>query len=355
MAADENSPPAGRDHAEVRTSGLRLAVIGTGRWAASLALEIAQTEGTELVSCFDKDAEAAKRFAIDFGVTPAESLEAILSDENVDAGVTCVPNAEHKSATLKLAEAGKHVFVPRPMANFVKSAKQMVLAARQAGVELFVDHSSSFSRELNAMHEAVQSGRVGTLVAAHILRSADWGKETSSWHLSPRQCPGGPATLLGVSAAATLIRFLGRPVSVRGSLASGLTPSRVPDVATFLIEHEEGAHSTIVASGVSTVPNDNMYFYGTEGVLLNGPTVTHSGPRAILAEAESRVVREIGAGLVGGERRRTGMEMFRDQVRSGVAPEATLELAFTALATVEAGLRSVSENRRVSVAELLAV
>ena len=43
-----------------------------------------------------------------------------------------------------------------------------------------------------------------------------------------------------------------------------------------------------------------------------------------------------------------------DELR-GVAPEATLELAFTALATIEAGLKSVSENRRVGVAELLAV
>ena len=330
---------------------LRLAMIGCGRWSGPLALDIAQTAGLELVSCFDTDARAAKRFAIDFDVTPAESLNAVLSDADVDAGVAAVPNAAHRDVALKLASARKHVFVPRPISNFVKSAKAMVLAAREAGVVLFVDHSSTFSRELNAMYEAVRSGRLGQLVSAHVLRSADWSRETSSWHLSPRECPGGPATLLGVSAAATLIRFLGRPVSVRGSLASGLTGSRVPDLATILVEHEEGAHSTLVASGVSSVPNDNMYFYGTDGVLMNGPTVTHSGPRVVLAEADSTVVTEIDSA---GEHR-SGMEMFRDQVRGGVEPEATIELAVTALATIEAGLMSVSENRRVSLSELLSV
>ena len=342
---DTQRPP----EEEVRP--LRLAMIGTGRWAGALALEIAQTEGTELVACFDTDPEAAKRFAVEFDVAPAEDLDAILSDANVDAGVACVPNAAHKDLTLVLAEAGKHVFVPRPMSNFVKSAKEMVLASREAEIEFFVDHSSSFSRELNAMHEAVESGRVGQLVAAHILRSADWSRWTSSWHLSPRECPGGPATLLGVSAAATLIRFLGRPVSVRGSLASGLTDSRVPDLATFLVEHEGGAHSTLVTSGVSSVPNDSVCFYGTDGVLLNGPTVTHAGPRVALAEAGSNVVREIGSAAAS----LRGMEMFREQVRGGKAPQATLKLACTALATIEAGLMSVSENRRVAVSVLLVV
>ncbi len=328
---------------------IRLAMVGTGRWAGPLALEIAQTDGLELVSCFDRDADAAKRFAMDLGIAPAQNLEAILGDPNVDAGVTCVPNAAHRDVAVALAAAGKHVFVPRPMTNMVRSAKKMVLEARRAGVVLFVDHSSTFSRELDAMYDAVEAGRVGQLVAAHVLRSADWSRETSSWHLSPRECPGGPATLLGVSAAATLARFLGRPVSVRGSLASGLTGSRVPDLATFLLEHDSGAHSTLVASGVSSVPNDSVCFYGTDGVLLNGPTVTHSGPRVAVAEAGSRVVKELAPSAA----RRTGMEMFRDQVRTGAEPPSTVELAYTALATIEAGLMSVSENRRVSLSELL--
>ncbi len=346
-SGEPQQPPEGDDGPRP----IRIAMIGTGRWAAALALEIAQTEGTELVSCFDTDPEVMKRFAVEFAVAPAQDLEAILSDENVDAGVACVPNAAHKDLTLALAEAGKHVFVPRPMSNYVESAKEMVLASREAEIELFVDHSSSFNGDLNAMHEAVESGRVGQVVAAHVLRSADWSRETSSWHLSPRECPGGPATLLGVSAAATLIRFLGRPVSVRGSLASGLTDSRVPDLATFLVEHEGGAHSTLVTSGVSSVPNDAISFYGTDGVLLYGPTVTHSGPRVALAEAGSTVVKEIGSAAEG----LRGMEMFRDQVLNDPAPACTLELACTALATIEAGLMSVSESRRVAVSELLVV
>jgi len=136
---------------------------------------------------------------------------------------------------------------------------------------------------------------------------------------------------------------------VRGSIAAGLVPGRVPNVTTFLIEHESGAHSTLVASGVSAVPNDHMYFYGMQGVVMSGPTVVHAGARAILAEADARVVVE----LESRGRRRRGMEMFVEAARAGtVVPEVT-GLALVALATVEAGLRSVAENRRVSVDETL--
>ena len=60
----------------------------------------------------------------------------------------------------------------------------------------------------SVMFAEAASGRVGRLIAGHALRSADWEDATSgsSWHLSPRECPGGPATLLGVSAAALTIQ-----------------------------------------------------------------------------------------------------------------------------------------------------
>jgi predicted dehydrogenase len=329
---------------------LRIAMVGTGRWAGPLALDAAQTPGVELVACFDTDADAARRFAAEFDVRAASSLEEIVSDPEVGAGVACVPNSRHREVAVALAGAGKHVFVPRPIANFVKPAKEMVAAAKSAGVVLFVDHSSSFGPEVEAMFDAVQSGRAGKVFGGHAMRSANWEKAGGrEWHVSPRDCPGGPATLLGVSAAATLIRFLGRPVAVKGSMTAGLVPGRVPNVTTFLIEHESGAHSTLVASGVSAVPNDHLYFYGMQGVIMSGPTIAHAGPRAILAEAGSRVLVELDSR----GRRERGMGMFVEAVRTGAEPRATTRLALDALATIEAGLRSVAENRRVTLAETL--
>jgi predicted dehydrogenase len=325
-------------------------MVGTGRWAGPLALEAAQTPGAELVACFDTDADAARRFATEFDVRSSSSLEEIVSDPEIDAGVACVPNSHHKEVALALAGGGKHVFVPRPIANFVKPAKEMIAAAKSAGVVLFVDHSSSFRPEVEAMFDAVQTGRAGKIFGGHAMRSANWEKASGEkWHVSPRDCPGGPATLLGVSAAATLTRFLGGATAVKGSMTAGLVPGRVPNVTTFLIEHESGAHSTLVASGVSAVPNDHMYFYGMQGVVMSGPTVMHAGPRAILAEAGARVMVELDSR---GKRKR-GMEMFVEAVRTGTEPPATSELALGALATIEAGLRSVAENRRVTLDETL--
>ncbi len=329
---------------------LRIAMVGTGRWAGPLALDAAQTPGAELVACFDTDADAARRFAAEFDVRAISSIEEVVSDPEIDAGIACVPNSRHKDVAVALARGGKHVFVPRPIANFVKPAKEMIAAAASAGVVLVVDHSSSFRPAVDAMFEAARSGRAGKIFGGHAMRSANWEKAGGrEWHVSPRDCPGGPATLLGVSAAATLIRFLGRPIGVKGSMTAGLVPGRVPNVTTFLIEHESGAHSTLVASGVSSVPNDHMYFYGMQGVIMSGPTVAHAGPRAILAEAGSRVLVELEAR----GRAERGMQMFVQAVRTGTEPRATTLLALRALATVEAGLKSVAENRRVTLAEML--
>jgi hypothetical protein len=45
--------------------------------------------------------------------------------------------------------------------------------------------------------------------------------------------------------------------------------------------------------------------------------------------------------------------MFVAQITGGAEPPASVSLALSALATVEAGLRSVSDNRRVAISELL--
>jgi predicted dehydrogenase len=329
---------------------LRLAIIGTGRWASSLALEIVQTPFVALVACWDTDATARETFAVEFGVPAAPSFEALLGDPSIDAGVACVPNAAHRTVALALAAAGKHVFVPRPIANYVAAARDMIKAASDGGVVLFVDHTSSFSPAVEAMYAEVSSGRVGRLIGGHALRSADWAHETggADWHQSPRECPGGPATLLGVPAAATLIRFLGTPTGVHAALTSGIVPSRIPNVATFLVEHESGAHSTLVASGVSAVPSDHVYFYGTDGMILSGPTVAHAAPCAVVAEAQAPAVAELSPRGA----RVSGIAMFAEQIRTGRVPDCSTRLALTALATVEAGLRSVSENRRIAITEL---
>ena len=47
------------------------------------------------------------------------------------------------------------------------------------------------------------------------------------------------------------------------------------------------------------------------------------------------------------------MGMFAEAVRTGTEPRATTLLALDALATIEAGLRSVSDNRRITLAETL--
>ena len=97
------------------------------------------------------------------------------------------------------------------------------------------------------------------------------------------------------------------------------------------------------------MPNNHVYFYGMSGVILSGPTLTQAGPRALVAEGASNVLRDLpttGA-------REGGVAMFVKQILSGTGPPASVDLALTALATVEAGLRSVSENRRVAVSELL--
>jgi predicted dehydrogenase len=330
---------------------LRVAMIGTGRWAERLVFDIAGAPEVELVACYDRDAAARDRFAAELGVAALPSVDALVKNDIVEAALLCVPNASHKDLALELAVGGKHVFVPSPVAESVRSAREMAEAAEKTGVVLFVDHSASLHPVIETIRREAEAGRVGKLIGAHVFRSEKREEEAgkADWRLSPRHCPGGPASTVGVEAAANLVRLMGRPNAVRASLASGLSESRVPDLVTLLVEHESGAHSTLVTTATSAVASEHMHFYGTGGVISCSPSSDPTQTRAQVAEETTGSVYEL---MPSGEHL-NGIQMFAARVIGGIDPPATLDLAMTALATVEAGLMSVAEDRRVFVSELL--
>lgn len=65
--------------------------------------------------------------------------------KNVDAVAVCTPLESHFGLAMQAIEAGKHVFVEKPMTHSVESASHLVKAAEAKGVMLAVDHTFIFT------------------------------------------------------------------------------------------------------------------------------------------------------------------------------------------------------------------
>src|SRR5499427_10800914 len=115
---------------------LRVACIGMGWWSDVLADAIQRSKKLKIVSCFTRSEDKRKAFAVKYGCTPAPSYDAILKDRSIEEIVNTTPNNVHLETTRAAAEAGKHVFLDKPIANSVSEGRKIAEVCKKAKVVL---------------------------------------------------------------------------------------------------------------------------------------------------------------------------------------------------------------------------
>ena len=89
--------------------------------------------------------------------TPAE----LLADTDVDAVYVATPPGSHRDYAVAAAEAGKHVYVEKPMARTGAECDAMIVAAERAGVDLYVAYYRRALPRFVAAERAIADGRIG--------------------------------------------------------------------------------------------------------------------------------------------------------------------------------------------------
>ena len=327
---------------------LRVACIGMGWWSDVLADAVQRSRKLEIVSCYTRSEDKRRAFATKYGCAPATSYDAILKDRSIDAIINTTPNDAHLETTRAAAQAGKHVFLDKPIANTVSEGRAITEACRKAGVVLALGYQRRRESHFRWMRGQIEAGAFGKLVNAEANISRDrLGKiDLSSWRYTAAGMPGGVMLQIGIHYSDVLEYLLGPVRAVSGRLAQLVLPGDNPDVASLVLEHENGALSTLNASYASASEYYLMNLYGKEGSAYYD---MHQGLRWLKRGGD-------GATPVLCARNDTfveELEEFAAAARGEGAPEMGGEAATASLAVIRAGIVSAREGRRVEVAEIL--
>jgi myo-inositol 2-dehydrogenase/D-chiro-inositol 1-dehydrogenase/scyllo-inositol 2-dehydrogenase (NAD+) len=115
-----------------------------------------------LVALVDPQAEVLRDTGDQFGIDARfSSLEAALDGVEFDAVVITTPTFTHKSLAVTAAQAGKHVFVEKPMALTLAECDEMMAAAGRNHVFLQIGFMRRFAPEFVAAAERIQTGEIG--------------------------------------------------------------------------------------------------------------------------------------------------------------------------------------------------
>lgn len=139
---------------------VHVAVVGGGYWGQNIVRVFGELGA--LVAVVDQDEATAARLAAAQGV-PARSFEDVLADPSVDAVAVALPAGLHYAAALAALDAGKHVFVEKPLALRVGEAQALVERAADVGRTLMVGHLLQYHSAFLRLRELVAEGRLGRL------------------------------------------------------------------------------------------------------------------------------------------------------------------------------------------------
>ena len=330
------------------TEPVRVACIGMGWWSDVLADAVQRSKKLKIVACYTRSEEKRRAFAAKYGCRAAPSYEAVLEDRAIEAIVNTTPNDVHLETTRAAAAAGKHVFLDKPIANTVSEGRAITEVCRKAGVILGMGYQRRRESQFRWIKQQIDAGVFGKMVNAEANISRDrFGKiDLNSWRYQAAGMPGGVMLQIGIHYTDVLEYLIGPIKAVRGHFSQLVLPGDNPDVASFILEHDSGALSTLNASYASASEYYLMNVYGKDATtyydMHNGLRMLKRGgdkPVAVPSAKNDTFVEEL--------------EEFAAAVRGNGKPEVGGEYATTSLAVVRAGIVSAREGRRVEVAEIL--
>jgi predicted dehydrogenase len=319
-----------------------------GWWSDVLADAITRSGKLQIASCYTRSDEKRRAFAAKYGCEAAPSYDAMLGDPGIEAIINTTPNNVHLETTRAAARAGKHVFLDKPIANTVADGRALTDACREAGVILGLGYQRRRESHFRWVKARIDAGEFGKLVNAEANISRDrLGKiDVTSWRYTSEGMPGGVLLQIGIHYTDVLEYLLGPVVAVTGRLAQLVLPGDNPDVASVVLEHENGALSTLNASYASASEYYLLNVYGKEATayydLHQGLRFLKRGekvPSPVPCDPADAIVSEI--------------EEFAAAVRGQGAPEMDGVKSTRSLAVVLAGIRSARDGRKVTVAEMM--
>ena len=328
---------------------MKVACIGMGWWSDVLGDAIKRSGKLTIAGCYTRSAEKRDKFAAKYGCRAYPSYEAVLADRTIEAIVNTTPNAAHLETTRAAAEAGKHVFLDKPIANTVSDGRAISTVCREAGVVLALGYQRRRESHFRWIKSEIDAGRFGRLVQAECNISRDrLGRfDLSSWRYTAAGMPGGVMLQIGIHYVDVLEFLMGPVQRVSARLARLVLPGDNPDVANMILEHENGALSNLTASYASASEFYMMNIYGKEASAyydlfsgLRHLTRGETAARAVPTEVNDTIREEL--------------EEFAHCVRTGTRPETDGHWAARNLAVIKAGARSAREGRAVDVAEVVA-
>ncbi|MEK4760394.1 Gfo/Idh/MocA family oxidoreductase [Viridibacillus sp. FSL E2-0187] len=148
---------------------IKYAVVGTGYFGADLARSLNKIEDAKITAVFDP--YNAESVAEELGANVCGSLDELVQREDVDCVIVASPNYLHREPVVKAAENGKHVFCEKPISLSYEDCKAMVDACKENNVMFMAGHIMNFFNGVHHAKKLIEDGVIGDVLYCKAART----------------------------------------------------------------------------------------------------------------------------------------------------------------------------------------
>ena len=213
---------------------LKVGVLGAGHLGKIHLRLLNQSEKYELVGFYDAFEENANKVAAEFGYKKFDSIAELISAVDVVDIVT--PTMQHFDCAKQVIEAGKHIFIEKPISNTVAEAEEIITLANKYNVKWQVGHVERFNPAFTAVKDKINNPM---FIETHRLAE-----------FNPRGTDVPVVLDLMIHDIDAILSVVKSKVkSVNASGVAVISDS--PDISNARIEFENGCVANITSSRIS--------------------------------------------------------------------------------------------------------
>jgi predicted dehydrogenase len=141
---------------------VNIGVVGYGYWGPNLVRNFSELSGASVVCVADQSSKqldlVRRRYP---AVRTTANIQDLLDDASIDAVAVATPVSTHFDLGLAALEAGKHLWLEKPMTETSAQARALVAEAERRERVLFVDHTFVYTGAVRKMGDVIQGGDLG--------------------------------------------------------------------------------------------------------------------------------------------------------------------------------------------------
>jgi predicted dehydrogenase len=238
---------------------LNIAVVGCGYWGPNLIRNFNSLSGCSVkIACDLDESRIIHIQSLYPSIKTTNEFDQIINDKDIDAVAIATPVQLHFKMAKKCLDAGKHVFIEKPMASSVKECRQLITNAEKNNLIIFVGHTFIYSPPVRKIKEIIDRGSLGEIQYISARRL----------NLGLFQIDINVAWDLATHDISIILYVLGStPISVNCQGKGHVNPD-IEDVTSMTLNFQKDGFATIQSSWLDPNKVREMTFVGSKRMLV---------------------------------------------------------------------------------------